>query len=131
MTNSLSIGKTLYRLLTKNQELKELVKGQVYPLLANESTTFPFIVYSRSDLSPQYAKGGLYEDEVTVTIIAVSNNYEQSIEVAQEVRNALAFSKYKDEKTSLEITANALLSVSEDTQDDSYLQTLTYKFNIR
>lgn len=131
MTNSLSIGKTLYRLLTKNQELKELVKGQIYPLLANESTTFPFIVYSRSDLSPQYAKGGLYEDEVTVTIIAVSNNYEQSIEVAQEVRNALAFSKYKDEKTSLEITANALLSVSEDTQDDSYLQTLTYKFNIR
>ena len=40
---SLQIGKAIYHLLSKDSRIKEKVGSKIYPLIVEESTTFPFI----------------------------------------------------------------------------------------
>lgn len=47
---SLQIGKAIYHLLSKDSRIKEKVGSKIYPLIVEESTTFPFIVYKRTIL---------------------------------------------------------------------------------
>lgn len=41
---SLQIGKAIYHLLKKDSRIKEKVGSKIYPLIVEESTTFPFII---------------------------------------------------------------------------------------
>ena len=41
---SLQIGKAIYHLLSKDSRIKEKVGSKIYPLIVEESTTFPFIM---------------------------------------------------------------------------------------
>lgn len=54
---SLQIGKAIYHLLKKDSRIKEKVGSKIYPLIVEESTTFPFIIYKRTNITPNYTKG--------------------------------------------------------------------------
>lgn len=43
----LSIGKVVYSILSSDNSLREIISNKIYPLIADEGTTFPFIIYSR------------------------------------------------------------------------------------
>ena len=49
--------------------------NKIFPLIANADTTFPFIVFQRSNLMPIYTKDILTENQITMVIIVVSNDY--------------------------------------------------------
>ena len=51
---SLQIGKAIYHLLSKDSRIKEKVGSKIYPLIVEESTTFPFIIYKRTNITPNY-----------------------------------------------------------------------------
>ena len=48
---SLQIGKAIYHLLKKDSRIKEKVGSKIYPLIVEESTTFPFIIYKRTNIT--------------------------------------------------------------------------------
>ena len=50
METSLNIGTVIKEILYRDEPLKNLVKNQVFPLIAEENTTFPFIVYRRNSI---------------------------------------------------------------------------------
>lgn len=51
----ISIGKAIKSLLVDG--LKETdVKSKIYPLIADEGTTFPFIIYRRNSITPESDK---------------------------------------------------------------------------
>nr|DAZ05102.1 MAG TPA: Protein of unknown function (DUF3168) [Caudoviricetes sp.] len=56
----------------------------MYPLVADEGTTYPFVVYRRSSLQPSSTKDRYsYKESATVEVIVASNSYPDSIALAE------------------------------------------------
>ena len=65
MDNSLLIGKYIYKLLSEDEVLTQIVTPKkIFPLVANAETTYPFIVYARTGLNVAYCKDGVTENTV-------------------------------------------------------------------
>lgn len=125
MDNSLLIGKHIRNILNGSDELLQYVKREnISALVANENTTFPFIVFSRTNLTPKYTKSGLLESLISFEIVCVSNDYIESLEIANTVRNLLEGKCYTDSE--LNIKQILLSSVNEDYLYDAYVQRLTF-----
>lgn len=125
---SLQVGKAIYSLLSSNQQLVSIVDGNIFPLIAEINTTFPFIVYKREAITPQYTKDYWTSDEVMINVMVASNDYVQSIEIADLVRQSL--DQKQGEYSGIKIRDLRLIQADEDFIDDTYIQYLTFKIRI-
>ena len=116
---SLNIGIAINQLL--KEPLKSVVGNRIFPIVSELETEFPFVVYKRSGLNPITVKWGNIYDEITIEITVLSNNYQQSIQIAQIIRNTLDNKNIDD----YIITLNN----SYESYDDSYNQTLIFTIN--
>ena len=90
----LKIGKVIYELLSKNEELKKVVDTKIYPLIANETTSFPFIIYKRTSIVNDGNKD--YQSKYAmINLIVVDNEYEGSVQIAELVRKAIEHKRGK------------------------------------
>lgn len=121
MVNSILIGKTISKLLLESKEIKKYVNNKIYPLVADNKVTYPFIIYYRNNISSSGCKDGYYEDTVTFSIITVSNSYIDSIEIANLVREI-----FEKRRLTEEITDCMLESIDEDFIENAYVQTLNF-----
>lgn len=121
---SLKVGKEIYSHLKENKSLTDIVGNKIYPIIVEKDTNYPFIVYKRSNVIPDYTKDYHFKDDVIVDIICVSNHYVESVEIATLVRESLEDKKYGD------IVSIRLESADEDFIDDAYIQTLTFNLTI-
>ena len=122
--NSLKVGKEIYSHLKENKSLTDIVGNKIYPIIVEKDTNYPFIVYKRSNVIPDYTKDDHFKDDVIVDIICVSNHYVESVEIATLVRESLEDKKYGD------IVSIKLEGADEDFIDDAYIQTLTFNLTI-
>ena len=130
MDNSILVGKHIRNILVGDETLSQyLQSGQITALVANENTTFPFIVFSRTGLTPSYTKDGLLESNITFEIVCVSTDYVESLEIANIVRNLLECKCYTDEE--LYIKQIILSAVNEDYMYDAHVQRLTFSMVVR
>ena len=130
MDNSILVGKHIRNILVGDETLSQyLQSGQITALVANENTTFPFIVFSRTGLTQSYTKDGLLESNITFEIDCVSTDYVESLEIANIVRNLLECKCYTDEE--LYIKQIILSAVNEDYMYDAYVQRLTFSMVVR
>lgn len=121
---SIKVGKEIYSLLNGNADLTALVGNKIYPIIVEKDTTYPFIVYKRSSITPTYTKDFHLSDEVIVDIVCVSNSYTEGIDVAGLVRNTL------EDKRIQGIQSIKLDSADEDFINDAYVQTLSFILKI-
>ena len=121
MVNSILIGKTIYKLLTESDELKKYVGNKIYPLIADDGVTFPFVIYYRTSISNTSNKDGYFEDEVSFTILTVSNKYIESLEIANIIRAI-----FEKKKLGTDIYSCRLDDVDEDYRDNAYIQQLYF-----
>lgn len=123
---SLSIGVHVYRKLSGSPELVKLVANKIYPLSTKTSSSFPFVIYKRSSLSAEYTKDGCEGDAVTVEIAVASDNYLNSVTIAEEVRKALENKRgrYDD----FDVIDARLVSADEDFIEDTFIQHLVFSF---
>ena len=121
---SLKVGKEIYSHLKENKSLTDIVGNKIYPIIVEKDTNYPFIVYKRSNVIPDYTKDYHFKDDVIVDIICVSNHYVESVEIATLVRESLEDKKYGD------IVSIKLESADEDFIDDAYIQTLSFNLTI-
>lgn len=137
MDNSILVGKYIYQALSNDDTLTALVSSdKIFPLKAKvqvnpetgdeEDITFPFIVYARESLTPIYTKDMLTSNQVKFTIIAVSDEYEESLEIANAVRNCLECKVYQD--NNINISRIKLDTISEETIDEAFIQTIGFSF---
>ena len=120
--NSILIGKYIYQFLSESKELQDILKGNIYPLIADEEINYPFVVYSRQSIIPQYLKDGNFQDNVNIVIHIVSDDYVQSLEIANIIRNIFELRSYKDDK--IAIKQFIISDVTESFEEDAYIQTL-------
>lgn len=125
MDNSILVGKHIRNILVGDETLSQYLQtGQITALVANENTTFPFIVFSRTGLTPSYTKDGLLESNITFEIVCVSTDYVESLEIANIVRNLLECKCYTDD--GIYIKQIILSAVNENYLYDAYVQRLTF-----
>lgn len=120
----ISVLKSINKLLNQSVDLKKRVENKMYPLIANEATTFPFIVYRKSSMSFEYCKDGTVGDNLQVDIIVAAKQYDNSVEIAELIREAVNKKKVDN------IYSIRLNSVVEDYVDDAYIQQLTFDIKI-
>lgn len=94
--NSFNIGKAVCNILMK--ELADKVDDRIYPLIADETTEFPFIIYQRSGFTP-YNNKDQTDENVTIDLVIAAETYAESIDIAIRVRrlwsiNVVLFQTY-------------------------------------
>lgn len=124
---SISVNKYIYQLLISDEKLKELVGNKIYPLVAEESVTYPFIIFTKENAFANYTKDLLTYDTVNISVAIAAVNYFQTVEIAERVRQILE--NHRDG-----YFYNILLdNVTEDFSEDTYIQQLQFsaKINIQ
>ena len=111
-------------LFRSNDSLTGVVGSKIYPIIVEKETTYPFIVYKRSNIIPSYTKDFHFKDEVIIDIICVSDDYSESVDIASMVRDILEDKRFAD------IESIKLESADEDFIDDAYVQTLSFNLII-
>lgn len=125
--STISFAKAINKLLSTDN-IKSVVNNKVYPLIASLNTTFPYIVFQRTS-TPYNSKDNIYQDNVNIEIIAVSDNYDKSVELAELIRNELE-GKRNITVEGFRIASIKLIDSSESYSNDAYLQSLTFNFRI-
>ncbi|MCQ2978735.1 MAG: DUF3168 domain-containing protein [Clostridia bacterium] len=126
---SLQVGKVIYKILTDDEDVNQLVQNKVFPLVAENGTTFPFIVYKRNSLIPVTTKDKyIYSLESSFEITVADNTYNGSVDLAEKVINALANKQGKI--NNVNISSIELTDCSEDFNEDTYIQTINFNIKI-
>lgn len=123
---SIEIGKFIYSLLCTDSRLATLVGNKIFPLIVENETTYPFIIYKRSDMKSNYTKDIHLSDDVYIDIICVSENYLSGLEIAGIIIELLEDKRFKDkgiEKVQSEYA-------NEDYLENAFIQTLGFKITI-
>lgn len=130
MKKSVEIGKVIYSILAADADVSVLLENKIFPLVAEDGTTYPFAVYRRSGIDAEQTKDRLICSEICdVEIVAVADDYEVSLNLASAILNALNGKSgiWKD----TEITDVKFVSIFEDFSNDAYLQKITLKIFIK
>ena len=121
MVDSILIGKTIFKLLSDSAELKKYVNKKIYPLIADDGVTYPFIIYYRTSIRNIVCKDGYYEDEVGFSILVVSNSYIESLEIANIVRSIFEKNKLTDTIYNCKVE-----DIDEDYNNNAYIQEIDF-----
>lgn len=128
---SLELGRVVKSILLQDKELSKLVGSRVFPLVADKGTSFPFIVYRRDGLTPSSNKDRLvYDTQVRMSFIVASSDYRQGLDICSKVVDVLLASQGRT-IGGLDITDLELLDTSEEYREDTFLQLLSIKVNIK
>ena len=127
----LLINKYLKKILSEDELLTNIVNVKNIKAMVLAPTDFPFVSFKRNSIDTLYAKDLPYEERIMVDIICVSNDYAESIEIAQRVRDILEYHVYQDTEENVQITYMVLNDANEDTISDSYVQTLTFEIHMQ
>ena len=123
----ISIGKAIKTLLVDGLS-KTSIKNKIYPLIADETTTFPFIVYRRSSITTVSDKD-YSNDSACIQIMIAANNYAESVELAEQVRTSLVHKKGIIQTIPVEDIS--LVDGSEEFIDNTFVQNLIFKITIQ
>ena len=122
-TTGIQIGKVIYKLLDTN-ELNAKLKNKKYPLIADTTTTFPFLIYRRSNVFSNKNKD-ISNESVTIEILIISDKYKEGIEIAELTRSAIEGKNGVIE--GIEIEDIIMEDAYEEYVDDSFIQVLNFR----
>lgn len=129
MTNSILIGKVIYSKLSENQTIQEVIADRIYPVIAEQTTNYPFIIYYRNSVvNTIFNKDGSVEDNVDFTVTVVSTKYNESADLANEIRKI--FEKREIPNNVIRITNSRLIGIDESYEDNAYVQSLTFSCTV-
>lgn len=122
--NILYFNTAIYSILSGNEEIKKVVGNNVYPVVAPLSTKNPYIVFKRQINTQNDNKDSRYSI-VTIELNVYSNDYQQSIKVAEIAKNTLE-NVYNKEVEGFKIKYIVSTSIDEDYNEDYYSQTMYF-----
>ena len=107
MVEIAEVTKQLYRTLTE-------VHNNVFPIVATEGASLPFIVFERSNAYDTGSKDG-NQLEISYTIRIVTSTYFEGLTLVDDIRRRLRKSELKP----------TLTSATEEFTNDGYVQTIS------
>lgn len=122
--NILYFNIAIYSILNTNEEIKKAVGNNIYPVVAPLNTKNPYIVFKRQINIQNDNKDSRYSI-VTIELNVYSNNYQQSIQLAELAKNTLE-NVYNKEVEGFKIKYIVSTSIDEDYNEDYYSQTMYF-----
>ena len=130
MNNSLYIGEVVYSLLSTITE----TGTRCYPIIAENSTSMPFLVYQRDTLiRTSLTKDGYGDDEVQVSVKVIATGYKEALDIAQQVRTKLTLNNYSHTDNNNNVVmrvSSKLIAAYESFEENCYIQTLTFDMSV-
>lgn len=120
MESSISVIKHIFRILSSDKTLNEMVGTKIFPIVADDDVKFPYIILERTSITPYTYKGGVGYDKATFQIKIADSDYINTINIAEKVRELLEL------KTSSYFKRIEFSSCNEDFMNDTYRQTLQF-----
>lgn len=125
MTHAIKIGKAIYAILSADANVAAVVGAKIFPLVAENGTSFPFLCYTREGLQPSTGtKDGYIGDLVTFRIDVVADSYNQLIDLADAVRHCLE--KRVHQAANLKLEDTYLAGITEAYDSDSYITQMRF-----
>lgn len=130
MIDTLNIGKFIYDTIKADTKLTDdlNISTNIFPIVAEDGTPYPFITYKRTGLSSNSCKDGYYEDIVRVEIKAICATYIQSVEVINRIREL--FERQHIEYDDMSIEDVIIENASENYEYNAFTQTINLVFKI-
>ena len=85
----MKVGAAIYSLLVNDSAVSALVGTRIYPELAEEGASAPYVVYSVVSNTPSDTKDGTPIDEAQLEVFSVGSTYAAANDLADKVRAAL------------------------------------------
>ena len=86
----MKIGLAIYNILANDSDVAAIVSTRIYPNVAKQSTTFPFLVYQTTGIDPNDTKDGVSTvDGNSFEVLCFADTYTEAVDLAQKVRVAL------------------------------------------
>lgn len=118
------IGNEVRALLLNNPDIVQKLGHNIYPIVAPENTDGEFIIYQRDKYRKSWTKMGIYEDECHLYVMAIADDYDAAIDLAEMIDNTLT-GKHTTEKG--EGFTMDLIDSGEDFTDNKFIETLLFE----
>lgn len=130
MIDTLNIGSFIYDKINADKQLTEKlgISNNIFPIVAEDGTNYPFITYRRTGLTSNSSKDGYYEDIVRVEIKAICATYIQSVQVINRIRELFECQHIEYENMTIEDTS--IENASENYEYNAFTQTINLVFKI-
>ena len=103
----MKVGAAIYSLLVNDSAVSAIVGTRIYPELAEEGASAPYIVYSVVSNTPSDTKDGTPIDEAQLEVFSVGSTYAAANDLADNVRAAL------DRKSKIVVGVNDFINPDE------------------
>ena len=120
MATGISINKYIFKMLSQDERLNELVGKNIYPIVAEEDVTFPFITFRKLSIYPQTFKTGVAVDKVSFEVNVAAMDYITTVTISERIREILEL------KTSSYFKRIEFVGNTEDYVNSIYTQTLQF-----
>ena len=120
MESSISVIKHIFRILSSDKTLNEMVGNKIFPIIAENDITFPFILVTRTSITPITFKTGVAVDKVTFQVVIEDVDYFRTVNIAERVRELLEL-RHSDYFKRIEFS-----NCYEDFMNDAYKQKLQF-----
>ena len=132
----MKVGAAIYSLLVNDSAVSAIVGTRIYPELAEEGASAPYVVYSVVSNTPSDTKDGTPIDEAQCEIFSVASTYEQCNKLADLVRAALdRKSVTVNDASAGDITVQSIQYTNEITEVSAdrktYIAVQDYTFRIK
>lgn len=130
MIDTLNIGSFIYDTIKADKQLTDTLRisTNVFPIVAEDGTDYPFVTYRRTGLVSNNCKDGYYEDIVRVEIKAICATYIQSVQVINRIREL--FERQHIEYENMTIEDTSIENASENYEYNAFTQTINLVFKI-
>lgn len=124
--SGISLIKEIYKILTKDDKLMKMVNSQIYPVVSEIDVKYPYVIFGKRGITPNYNKGGIRFDSVNVNFLVVAKTYAESVDIAERIRLLLELKK--DDY----ILQTKLMNVADDYdfQSDAYAQDMNFVIDV-
>ena len=120
MESSISVIKHIFRILSSDKTLNEMVGNKIFPIIAENDITFPFILVTRTSITPITFKTGVAVDKVTFQVVIEDVDDFRTFNIAERVMELLEL-RHSDYFKRIEFS-----NCYEDFMNDAYKQTLQF-----
>lgn len=125
-TGKFRSAQAVREILQSNDYVRTLVEDKVFPIVANEGTIGDYILVRRIGYDRDRSKIGVSNNECIVVILAVSNNYDRSVDIIEACDKALE-GKFDSSVFGGDFTGGVTAS-EEDYMDGKFIQVLEIIF---
>lgn len=121
VVNGITIGKYIY------SKLSDLCDGRVYPIVAENGSNFPFILYDRTGVSQENNKDGFFSENVFFDVTVATQGYEEGITLSDTIRKRLTIIKDDVSK----IYNMQMTNINESFGENTYIQTMSFQARVQ